>query len=435
MEKCHKLLCKIILFVQVVVKVVSHTAVPRFKILVALYQAVIVLPDLYGIEMPSGYYHSLGWLEALKFDWSDVVIPGSCLVGGLKIRLLLRGLVPLLLMLSPLVLSIVQHMISYCRGRVANRADLATASFGKGFKAAVMRALPAVLSISFCLVQTVSTGIFSAWDCREFVFDSASGRTKQFLREDLSVECDTGEHSELKHVAYVFTAIWPIGMPLLYLLVLVPCRHELMLRISTPLTRATSFLHGEYTTQYWWWETLFVLQRLMITGFVMFLIQAQDAVRRITAGIVITMVYSVMLLHFRPYRLQDLNFLAAVGSQFALTIIMVVALFMRLFNDIQQECDLDRAQRIMRFKGPDEIAGITIASAFIAICIVTVRTAYEASEEIKVIKQRFSERISSTSNRFFGRVSSAMGRIASRAGQDESRLKPSPGKFDEAVIV
>jgi hypothetical protein len=203
-SRCQKLLRKMILFVKVVIKVMDRTATPRFKILIAFYQAVILLPDLYGIEMPSDYCeasppcrnatarcfccfcwwwccmcmlcmcaddalhcvhsdHSLDWLQVLKFDWSDFVVPGACLVGGLKFRLVLRGLVPLLLMLSPLVFCIVQYVISHCRARMATRNDLAIAPVGQSFKDAVFRALPAVIFISFCLVQTVSTGIFSAW--------------------------------------------------------------------------------------------------------------------------------------------------------------------------------------------------------------------------------------------------------------------------------
>jgi hypothetical protein len=63
-------------------------------------------------------------------------------------------------MLSPLVLSIVTHMISYYHTRITVRTK---APFGEGFKAAVLRALPHVIFISFCLIQSVSAGIFSAW--------------------------------------------------------------------------------------------------------------------------------------------------------------------------------------------------------------------------------------------------------------------------------
>jgi hypothetical protein len=102
-------------------------------------------------------------------------------------------------------------------------------------------------------------------------------------------------------------------------------------------------------------QPLFLLQRLMVTGFVMMFFQAADAIRRVTFGLMVTVTYMAMLLIFRPYKQTDLNMLAAIGSQFALLFLMQVALFMRIFNDIADRCDLDRAREIMRFNGPTEV--------------------------------------------------------------------------------
>jgi hypothetical protein len=230
-----------------------------------------VLPSVYGIDMPKEYCEPsppslsptvlfsdavgcarsdewLDWLDVQKFDWSDSVVPGACLVGGLKFRLLLRGLGPLLLMLVPLVLSIVPHIISYSYARIVQvkRANRTQQPFGEAFKVASLRALTYMIFISFALVQSVSAGIFSAWDCVEFTTNSVSGTQTAFLREDLSIECGSSQHRQLKNIAYIFFTIWPVGMPLLYLLVLLSCQDALVKKRSTPLTRATSFLHQEY---------------------------------------------------------------------------------------------------------------------------------------------------------------------------------------------
>jgi hypothetical protein len=70
----------------------------------------------------------------------------------------------------------------------------------------------------------------------------------------LSIECGSDQHASVQRVAYVFFAIWPVGMPLLYLLMLVTCRGALVEKRSTPLTHATSFLHQEYSSHFFWWE-------------------------------------------------------------------------------------------------------------------------------------------------------------------------------------
>jgi hypothetical protein len=293
------------------------------------------------------------WLNVLKFEWSDVVVPGSCLVGGLKLRILLRGLAPLILLLFPLAISIVMCMISHCRAQIADRTKTLV---GEGFKDAVLRALPYVIVISFCLNQSVSAGIFSAWDCVEFMQDSATGAMRQFLREEPSIECETDEHWEIKRVAYVFFAMWPVGVPILYFLMLWPCREALVNGRTTPLTRATSFLHKEYSGQYFWWESLFVLQRVMVTGFSMFFFQAKYTVWRILFGIYITVSYMALLLTFRPYVQRDLNFLAAVGAQFALGCTILNALCIRIFDEIKANSGLQDAQRIMGFDSPSDVS-------------------------------------------------------------------------------
>jgi hypothetical protein len=286
----------------------------------------------------------------LKFEWSDVVIPDACLVGGLQFRILLRGLVALGLMLLPFILSIMAYMISYCCSRVRGRAK---ESFKDGFKAAAMRSLPYMIVVSFCLFQVVSSLTLSAWDCAEFMLDSTTA--KAFLRNDLSVECGTDRHVQIQNIAYIFFAIWPVGMPLLYLVMLLLCREPLVQKRRTPLTCATSFLHQEYTSRFFWWEPLFMLQRLNVTGFVMIFFQAEFAVRRIIFSLIVTLVYMVVLLIFRPYSKSGLNFLAALGSQFALAFSMFTAYSMRIFNDIMARFDLEGAQHIMKFDSPSEV--------------------------------------------------------------------------------
>jgi hypothetical protein len=93
-------------------------------------------------------------------------------------------------------------------------------------------------------------------------------------------------------------------------------------------------LHQEYKTRFFGWEPLFLLQRLMVACFVMVFIQAKFAIRRIIFGVSITAMYLVMLLSFRPYLRRELNYLAAIGSQLALVFFMLVALHIRIFDDI-----------------------------------------------------------------------------------------------------
>jgi hypothetical protein len=192
-------------------------------------------------------------------------------------------------------------------------------------------------------------------DCVDFVFDSASGERKSFLRGDLSVECWTDKHAQIQNTAYVFLAIWPLGMPFLYLLLLLPSRGAFVNKRTTLLTRATSFLHAEYYQKYFWWEPLFLLQRLLVTGFVMVFFQEELAIRRVLFGIGVTISYMAMLLAFRPYARRDLNILAAIGAQCTIAFSMQIALCLRIFNEIADRFSVEAAREITTFEGPSQV--------------------------------------------------------------------------------
>ena len=62
-----------------------------------------------------------------------------------------------------------------------------------------------------------------------------------------------------------------------------------------------------------------------------------------------------MLHIFRPYVRHELNLLATIGSQLHLAFSMLIILCMRLFYDITEQCDLERAQKIMNFDSTADV--------------------------------------------------------------------------------
>jgi hypothetical protein len=102
-------------------------------------------------------------------------------------------------------------------------------------------------------------------------------------------------------------------------------------------------------------QPVFVVERLMVSGLVMMLFKVELAVRRVTFSMTLTVTYMAMLLIFHPYASGDLNFLAAIGSQFALLFSMLISLYIRIFDDINLRVDLESAQQIMSFDGPSQV--------------------------------------------------------------------------------
>lgn len=104
---------------------------------------------------------------------------------------------------------------------------------------------------SMLQVIPVSGLLFETWACVQFELDHKSRASQQYLRSDLSMRCSTSDftndqHEQLKVMSWVFIAIWPIGVVLLYAGLVVACRRAITSGTSSGLSRATSFLHREY---------------------------------------------------------------------------------------------------------------------------------------------------------------------------------------------
>jgi hypothetical protein len=55
----------------------------------------------------------------------------------------------------------------------------------------------------------------------------------------------TTEYKRIRSVAWVLVLVWPIGLPLLYLALLLPVRKVIQTNHTSRLAKATTFLHRE----------------------------------------------------------------------------------------------------------------------------------------------------------------------------------------------
>jgi hypothetical protein len=122
-----------------------------------------------------------------------------------------------------------------------------------------------------CFTPSVSASVFRAWYGVSYSYDDYVEHS--FLAQDLSVRCDgSDDHSSILAVAWIsacavsrtpdsplltapapdplwtVVCLWPIGMALLYIAVLLPCRYEIFddSEEPTPIMQATAFLWRDY---------------------------------------------------------------------------------------------------------------------------------------------------------------------------------------------
>eukprot|EP00966_Prymnesium_polylepis_P020056 462144-Prymnesium_polylepis.1 len=97
--------------------------------------------------------------------------------------------------------------------------------------------------------------------------------------------------------------LWPIGVPLLYFVLLWQSRDALRTETPTPLSRAIEFLSEDYQAidhGMFWWEPLEMFRKLILTGWVLLL---EDAVQaRLLVAICVSVVFLALQLSIKPLR-------------------------------------------------------------------------------------------------------------------------------------
>ena len=89
---------------------------------------------------------------------------------------------------------------------------------------------------------------FQAFACYDFNDDG------RWLIADLSVQCDTEEHTRLTILAWLAIALYPLGQLALYAGLLFFARNAIRNLAPSLLSRALDFIHQSYKPEYFWWE-------------------------------------------------------------------------------------------------------------------------------------------------------------------------------------
>jgi len=246
--------------------------------------------------------------------------------------------------------------------------------------------LPASLVIAFCFTPSVCASIFQAWHCVPFDFDNT--QEISFLAQDLSVRCgDSAEHSEIEAVAWVLVAIWPIGMVIVYLAVLIPTRHAFLDEHSSNenglhLLRATTFLHRDYKPAFFWWEVVALGQRTILTGWLL-LISYDLPFLRLLSALVITIAMLIAILAANPYK-SKFDYGMAAGCQLLFVCIFICGIVVRLYEDIANDINgsPELAQRYLGIDSSEEAVVIMILVAFAMLAVLTVTLGADTYTEI-----------------------------------------------------
>ena len=252
------------------------------KLIVSFFQIATKVPTVYQVRMPAPVQGVVKAFNFVSLDLDAFGLPWHCLgIDSFFNRLLVMASLPLVLMLVVFIISLI---LSVCaRGRTRVHEKALTVDDRGLCRATFLRALPGVGLISFFAFPVVSSYAFRAFDCE--CFDDG----RSYLRADYSLLCSTGcempsrpmlvetaetgtytdEYWEVQYLARAAIAFYPVGIPLLYLILLLCARKALGLETApkTAFSKALGFLHREYEPRFFWWEILDVTKKLVLVGF------------------------------------------------------------------------------------------------------------------------------------------------------------------------
>ncbi|KAL1524680.1 hypothetical protein AB1Y20_019566 [Prymnesium parvum] len=384
--------------------------VPKLKLFLTFVQVLATLEVTYSIGLPPTWFR---WTSVFRFlgdiNWSSWAVPSSCFISDERDMLLFRGLIPLsIVVITPVVGAVrgatlflldikeeprecskKQHRVRRktveLAGWIGKKAlvppknkDQLPTTWKQALTKGALNFLPLSLVIAFCFTPSVSAKTFSEWHCLSYVYD---GETEySYLANDLSVRCDdSDEYDDIISVAWLFIAVWPIGMVAMYIALLVPCRNLLRdEHVESPLLRATAFLHRDYKIGYFWWEVASLMQRTTLTGWLL-LIDDKDGIFRLLAAQLICLSFLVVLLALQPYKRYMDNTIAA-ACQVVFICIFIGGALVRIYNSILDDFEgsPDLAYRTLGVSSSEYLVLIMLGVAFTMLGTLVLTLACES---------------------------------------------------------
>ena len=77
-----------------------------------------------------------------------------------------------------------------------------------------------------------------------------------------SLDCNGAEYGRVVYLAWVAIALYPVCVPLLYLMLLLTARKAILAEQPTALSRSLTFLHRDYKPSMYWWEVVEISKKV-----------------------------------------------------------------------------------------------------------------------------------------------------------------------------
>lgn len=230
----------------------------RLKILIVVWQILVIFPEIVNVNYPDKYSSVLRWMKTCMtfFSFNLEFLSSSCILPTLNHygKLLVTTIVPFALffiMIGTYYLSI-------------------KLNGSNSLKTTWTRHVSLGLVVTFLIFTSTSTIIFKTFVCDTDVLPG-----KGFLRSDYSVECFTLEHTLYRIYATIMIFVYPLGIPFLYFVLLYKNKKILSQENNERGDNSDvipfRFLWKDFKPSVYYYEVIECMRRILLTGFLVFI--------------------------------------------------------------------------------------------------------------------------------------------------------------------
>ena len=237
------------------------------------------------------------------------------------------------------------------------------------FKQAAFNASPINLLIIYVLVGVISADICKAWSCKKFETSSESGEYISRLRSDMLIDCGSGAHAQIKTLALGLLGMWPITVMVAFGALLAAAHNSIRHRRPTRFSSSLAFLHRDFHPEWYFWELINLLERLVLLGLVLIFVPDNIAFIRLLVGWLVSVIGLIAHVFASPYRTPACNLLA-VAVHLAQCCLFVGAMLLKIhveFAPFLVEFAAGHASArflVMGFASSSELSIVVYATTF-----------------------------------------------------------------------
>ena len=180
----------------------------------------------------------------------------------------------------------------------------------------------------FILYPSIGSKIFRIFQCIDV------GDKKQYLKADMTIQCNTGNHLTWVNIAMVFVFLYVIGIPLYSFYMLWTNKkhlHDVKSKKHVIVRNELGSLYMQYEKPYWYWELIEMLRKIILTGAI--IVVGNGDSFQIFVALLVQFFYILLMDRLVPYELDRddvVQFIAS--SQLFLTLLVGLVIKLRVNN-------------------------------------------------------------------------------------------------------